>query len=354
MKRIYLLALIIFISCSQEATEEKTNHAIPIEFAKAIEIKANKEIKKSGIISKRIQSALSFRIAGYIDEIYVHEGESFKKGQLLAQLNLTEIESHLKQAEINLKKMKRDYERIQNLYKDSVATFQQLEDITSAYELAKTNIKIARYTYNNASIIAPSHGKILKKLAEKNQLIAAGNPVFFYSDNESKTIIKIAVSDKELVLLNTMDKANVSFDFYETQFDALIIELPASANAENGLFEITLEILNPNQNKLITGMLGTVSFKIDQDEKQIAIPINALATADKDIATIYIYNETLNTVSKRNIEISEMNNSYILVKQGLILNEKIVTNGVLQLYDNAKVKVQKSSELFSVNEVDEK
>ena len=66
-------------------------------------------IQTSGLFTTDDETYLAFKTGGIIEKIYVKEGDAIRKGQLLATLNLTEIEAQVAQARLSFEKAKRDF-----------------------------------------------------------------------------------------------------------------------------------------------------------------------------------------------------------------------------------------------------
>ena len=109
-----------------------------------------------GKLASKEELKLSFKTGGIISEIFVDEGQTVKKGQVLAKLNLSEIQAQVNQAILGLDKAERDYRRANNLYKDSVVTLEQLQNTTTALDIAKSNVKIAEFNLQFSTIKAQS------------------------------------------------------------------------------------------------------------------------------------------------------------------------------------------------------
>ena len=77
-------------------------------------------IRSSGRLSTKAEVRLSFKIGGLVDRVFVDEGQRVKRGALLARLNLAEIDAQVMQAKSGLEKSKRDRDRAEGLYADSV------------------------------------------------------------------------------------------------------------------------------------------------------------------------------------------------------------------------------------------
>jgi len=89
----------------------------------------------------------------------VKEGEDVSKGQLLASLDLTEIDAQVSQSKNNLEKTKRDLERGQRLLKDSAATLEQIQNLQTAFNVADENFRIASFNRQFSTIHANASGR---------------------------------------------------------------------------------------------------------------------------------------------------------------------------------------------------
>src|SRR6478752_6280610 len=129
----YLLILstaVTIASCSakSETLRKKESTAIPVKVLPVKQYNGMERIPVSGQFTTDDEVMLSFKTTGIINKIYVKEGDAIKKGQLLATLNLTEIDGSLQQAQLAYEKASRDLQRLTNLFNDSVATLEQVQN----------------------------------------------------------------------------------------------------------------------------------------------------------------------------------------------------------------------------------
>ena len=174
---------------------------------------------------------LSFKTGGIVASVNVKEGDRVKKGDLLAALDLSEIKANVVQAQNGYEKALRDIERVENLYRDSVATLEQKQNATTALNVAKSTLEIARFNLAHSSITAPGDGIILKQLSRRNEMVAAGYPVFFFGSSGKQWKIKANLSDRDIVRVNPGDSAVVNFDAHpEVEFCAVVDQVGGIAN----------------------------------------------------------------------------------------------------------------------------
>ncbi|MFC2136678.1 efflux RND transporter periplasmic adaptor subunit [Bacteroidota bacterium] len=346
MKKVNIIILIfitftaILISCNKKEKVQESAETIKIKTTKVQEVNYNHQIISSGKIVSNEESKLSFKTGSVINAIHFNEGDYVKKGQVLATLKLSEINAMVNQAKLALEKSKRDYERAKNLYEDSVATLEQFQDATTGLEYAKTNVEIAEFNLKYSSINAPSDGVILKKLAEENELIGQGYPVFLFGSGNEKWILKTNVADKDAVLIEIGDEATVSIDAYpNNKFNAKVVEVGKFADPYTGTYEIELEI-DPGKKKLVSGLIAKVNISTKKSEKFILVPYISLIEANENEG--FIYKIVNDEIKKITIKIAKMIDEGILViSNGLQPNDVIVTEGVNYIKPGSNFEIVK-------------
>ena len=186
MKLSSLALALLMIACS--AAEDK-NTAPPestkplnvfyVRTAPVTQSNVNDVIHVTGVIQSDTEAKPSFKTGGVIARMYVKEGDMVRKGQLIAQLNLTEIEAQATQAQYGLDKAERDLRRVDNLFRDSIATLEQLQNATTAVEVAKKTLQIAQFNVAYSQVHAPIDGKVIKQLMEEGEITGPGIPVYY-------------------------------------------------------------------------------------------------------------------------------------------------------------------------------
>ena len=155
MKYIFLgLSVIIAAACSNQKIEESQEKAVVIKTVTAEFEEISVPVRFSGMLQSEAEMKLSFKIGGIIQSLNVEEGMQVRKNQVLASLNLTEINASLAQAKAGYQKAQRDLQRVENLYADTVATLEQLQNSKTALEVATANLQKAEFNQKHAKILA--------------------------------------------------------------------------------------------------------------------------------------------------------------------------------------------------------
>ena len=146
----------------------------PLPFRSGSSVKEYNALEKipvSGQFTTDDEVMMSFKTTGIINKIFVKEGDAIKKGQVLATLNLTEIDAGLQQAQLAYEKAGRDLQRLNNLFNDSVATLEQVQNAKTTKDLAAQQLNTARFNRQYSEIHAEANGFVLRKLANEGQLV---------------------------------------------------------------------------------------------------------------------------------------------------------------------------------------
>jgi multidrug efflux system membrane fusion protein len=335
----YLIFILIFLSCGTGDKSEAPDKKIPVKIA-AVELQEiSIPIHTSGLLASPAEIKMSFKIGGIIEKIAVDEGQTVKKDQILAALKQSEIKARVNQARSAYAKAKRDFERIQLLYQDSVATLEQKQDAETGLTVAQSNLEIAAFNSRYSRILAPSDGKILKLLAEENELVEQGKPIFIFGTSTKSWILRVGVTDREIVKLSLGDSAQIFFDTYpEIPFSATVSEIAESASPFTGTYEVELTLAKKQQ-RLISGFVGKADIFPSKKEKYYLIPIEALVEADGRNGFIYTYQSADQTVNRVPVKIADIFTDKVAISSGLKNNQEIVTEGAAYLTEGTKVQV---------------
>jgi len=152
------------------------------------------------------EQKLSFKTGGIIRKIFVSEGQSVYRGNILASLDLSEIQSQVNQAREALEKAERDYDRLVNLYNDSVATLEQLQNTKTMLQISRSNYDIAAFNLRPFKHCCSFRWKDPeKKLWRKMKWPDPDILSFCLVQRRVNWIVRINVTDRDRVRLHTGD-----------------------------------------------------------------------------------------------------------------------------------------------------
>lgn len=338
LKILLFLSMLAVFSCKKETKEDKVDLTVlSVSTAKVGEISLKDAISASGMLSSKSEIKLAFKTGGVIRKSYAEEGDFVKSGQLLAELDMSEIDAQVNQAKIGFEKAKRDLQRVENLYKDEAATETYMNDAKSGLDIATQTLKAAEFNKKLSKIYAPSSGHILKKLAEQGELIGPFAPMFILGQGQQAYIVKVGLTDRDMVKVALGDHAEVTLDAYPNEkFGGKLTQIDQTFNPATGTYDVEVELF-PTQKRLISGFVAKVILQPKASNKSLAVPVEALVNAEAKRADVYILQGE--KVHKRDIEIGKIIGDYVSVTSGLVSGEEVVTKGSGYVSDGEQVKV---------------
>lgn len=343
MKNTIIISIIALMwACNTKKTESKAvyvEEALPVQIASIQTKVLSDEISSSGMLSSKSETKLAFKTGGLIKRIYVQEGQYVKAGQLLAELDLSEIDASVGQAQIGLTKAQRDYDRAQKMYTEEAATKANVQDALSGLEIAQQGIKAASFNKKLSKIIAPSNGVILRKIAEQGELITPFMPAFILGSGAGTYVVNLGLTDKQIVKINKGDQADISLDAYPGEiFKGTVSQISQTINPSTGTFEVELSLL-PTDKKLMSGFMANGNIKGKAGVKALVVPVSALQEADMSTAFVYVYDAATQLANKREIKIGKVFNADVHIIEGVSEGEQVITQGSGFVMDRQKVKV---------------
>lgn len=316
--------------------------ATPVRLASVEDSTVSTELRAVGTLSPRDEIRLSFKIGGVIDGIAVEPGDAVRAGQMLAVLKRAEVDAALAQASEAADKARRDLERGKRLRADEVATEEQVENLTTAYRVAQASLEAARFNARFARIDAPVDGVVLQKLAEQNELVAGGEPVLVLGATGRGWVVRTALADRDAVRVQPGDLARIDFDaFPGREFPGAVTRIASSADQLTGTFEVEIEVA-PAGARFARGLVAKVALVLgDGDERrtQAIVPVAALVEAEGPAATVYVVGPDTPVARRRQVAVGPVIGDRVVVTDGLVAGEQVVTDGAAWLVDGAPVRV---------------
>lgn len=323
-------AFFVLGGCS-DAGEETPPAGTPVRVAEATSGPAVPTIHTNGIIANADEFRLSFKVGGVIRRIAVNEGDRVRRGQKLAEIEQTEIAAEVEQARQAYEKAKRDFERGERLYRDSVISLEQLEDLKTQTAVAAAALRAAEFNRSYAAIVAPRDGTVLRRLAEERELVAAGAPILVLGAHAEGFVVRAALADREIVQVKSGDSAQVRLDALPGEVvTATITEVASAADPATGLFTIEAT-LNDTELPLKSGLVAklTIEPAAATRSSKVYIPIGAIVEGQGDRASVFVPNE--GRAERRDVQVAFIEGEQVALLNGLEAGERVITDGALYL-----------------------
>ena len=235
-------------------------------------------IELSGTVISDNEKIISSRYMGFIKQVYVNEGDFVKRGQLLYEIDSSNIDSSKQEALLNLQiqknnlnNVKRNYERYQRLYeKDLVPKYDleqlelKLKNIENLIAIAKAKLKEVNLQYRYLKITAPNDGLIIKKSIKSGEMAMPSSPAIILSDLDSLKI-KTEINESNLGKIKIGQKVHITIESIGLQAEGKIESI--IPNIENMTHSFAVKIsFDKGDKKLYPGMYSKIYFELGSNE----------------------------------------------------------------------------------------
>jgi membrane fusion protein, multidrug efflux system len=338
VKTLALFLTLVLAACGGKPADT-TAPATPVRVQAATTGPAAPPISTNGIVAIKGEMRLSFKVAGVIKAIHVREGQEVKKGQRLAEIELTEVNAQVEQARQLAEKAQRDMERGERLYNDQVISLEQLQDLRTQASVARAQLNGAEFNRGYAVITAPGDGVILRKQAEERELVPAGQPVLMMGTHDRGYVVRAALSDRDVVQLKLGDPAEIRMDAYPNQAIAgSLSEIAGAADARTGLFPVEVRF-DSVPVALASGLVAKLNLHpaAARVRQLTYVPIGAVVEGDGDRASVYVVSG--DHAKRRAVRVAFIGPEAVALDDGVNPGERVVTDGALYLQDDERIEI---------------
>ncbi|MCI5875339.1 MAG: efflux RND transporter periplasmic adaptor subunit [Prevotellaceae bacterium] len=302
---VVIVAVAVIATCSRG----KKNDEVEFEMGKVAPANLQNSITATGCIEPVTSVTVGTQVSGIVSKLYVDYNSVVKKGQVIAELDKTNLTSELNTAKANLASMQStlsyqtaNFKRNQTLYKKGLISANEFEEAQLAYRQAKENVATARENVRKAqtnlgyaTITSPIDGIVLSKSVEEGQTVAASfsTPELFTIAQDLTNMQVVAdVDEADIADVKVGERVSFTVDAYPTEtFSGTVKQVRQEATTTNNVVTYEVVISAPNADmKLKPGLTANVTIFTSELDGVLSIPSKALR-----------YSPEKETVGKRKI-----------------------------------------------------
>lgn len=305
LSAIVLLILFAGVSCSESDEESDIlPDSIEVNVQNARVTQKTTTHRYPGVVVSARTAHLSTTIMGNITRIDVEEGDVVQQGDILVRIKddhlnaqKHQVESNLDGARAALANAEANYQRIRALYERNSATKQELDDITSRYEMASANVhslenklteirEMLAYT----TLRAPYDGHVVSKLVSEADMASPGQPLLVM-EQQGQSEFHITVPESEIAHVSIQDTVSIHIRAADISNETGIISNIHPVGAP-GSRQFTVEVLpvqSESMRAVRSGMFVEIALK-NRVEQAVFVPRSAILERGQ-LTGLYTLNE---------------------------------------------------------------
>ena len=312
----------------------------PVEVAPAV----TQEVidKFEGVGS--IEAVEAITVVGEIDAAVVRlpfkEGEEIKRGELIAQLDDSQLAAEVARAEALRAQSKATFDRVKSIVDQGAGAPQDLDDAAAALKVAEANLALAKARFSKTRVVAPFDGIIGARQVSTGTFLRAGQEITQLA-NIDEIRVNFSAPERFLPLLNPGAEVAISttaYPGYALKGKIIVVEPVLDAATRSA--RIVAQVENPGR-KFRAGMSADVSAVLSARPDAITIPNEAIfANGNQSFA--YVVKDD-STVTMTVLVLGTRTAEYVEVVEGLKSGATVVRAGHQKLYEGAKVMPMSSN-----------
>jgi HlyD family secretion protein len=252
-------------------------------------------ITATGTVQADTTVLIGTQVSGVIKKIYVDFNSHVKKGQLLAELDKTPLQTQVQQAQASLDDSKSEvafqsatYERYKALLDKKLVAQADYDQVKYSYDKAMANLKTAQAGYdkaivnlNYASIHSPIVGVVLNRAVDQGQTVAASfsTPNLFTIGNDlTQMQVQANVDEADIGLLKTAQPVDFTVDAFPNEtFKGTVRQIRLQPVVTSNVVTYTVIVNAPNpEMKLMPGMTANITVLVQKLDSVLIVPGKAL------------------------------------------------------------------------------
>jgi membrane fusion protein, multidrug efflux system len=318
-----------------DAAKEDEAPAIPVEIAKATRGDIFAVYSSTAPVEAFAEAQVIAKVGGEVIQILVEEGQQVEGGQVLARLDGDRLRFEVQQAEANLRKLERDYQRNSDLKERGIISLGDFEKIQYEMEALKATYDLARLELSYTEIRAPIDGVVAQRFIKLGNTLAVNAPTFQVTSLEP-LVSYLHVPEREYRHIEAGQPATIHVDALQgTVFEATVARTSPVIDPATGTFKVTVEVMDQTR-RLRPGMFGRVDIVYDNHTNALQIPRSAIVE-DAGESTVFVIEDA--TAHRRVIETGYVNKGQIEILEGLADRDRFVLVGQAGLRQGSKVSI---------------
>ncbi len=281
-------------SCSKESK-------ITIETVTASKGDITETVTATGTLESVTQVDVGTQVTGKVVKLFADYNSIVKKGELIAEIDKTLLESEVEAADANMESARETYEYTKKNYERDKALYDKQLISDYEYETSKNSYRVAELNYQKskadrvkaaenlgyAEIYAPIDGIVISREVEIGQTVVANMEVaniFTIADLNNMQVIG-DVDEADIGQVKTGQRVTFTVDAYpDDTFSGTVTQVRLNPTEESNVvtYEVVVSADN-SEGKLIPGLTANLTIYTAEAKNAVQIPVSALKFTPKDI-----------------------------------------------------------------------
>ena len=295
-------------------------------------------IQVQGIVESDNNIMVAPQSSGLVEEIYVNVGDKVTRGQLLAELDGSILESSIAEVESGLRLAETIFERQQRLWDKNIGSEIEYLQAKNNKEGMEKRLETLEEQYKTTKIFAPLSGTIDEVLIKEGEMASAGLGAIRVVQLSNLKII-VDLSEIYISRIKKNDFVHVNLPVTGREFDLRVDAVSQVIDPNNRTFQVEMKI--PRSEAVIKpNMLAVLTINDYTNQEALTVPLNIVQETGTEKFIFVAEQNNENWIARRrSVETGKSYNNRAEVLSGLQEGEHVVTFGYQNLSDGQNLVV---------------
>ena len=320
------------------ALSNKTENSdvVLVDVQNVVPEKFQRFIRVQGTIESDQVASISCKMGGPVTRIFVQEGSMVKRGQLLMQIDDEIVKRGIEELSTSISFAEDVFNRQKRLWEQKAGSEVQYLQAKNTYESLLKKKSSLEQQQDNAKIYAPFSGYVDLIYPKIGETVMPGTPIFKLT-GMSNIKVTADISETYITTVKPGISAEISIPELNEVITGKITTAAKAIDSKNRTFKVEIK-LNRIPKSLRPFLVCSVSINDVTKDNIITAPIAYLQKSGEEFF-VFVADETNGIAKKRDLKTGLFNETSAEIITGLNANEKIITNGSLDVSDGQKIKI---------------
>lgn len=332
---IILIAMLVFASCTTAVTNSEENNKVLVRIEPTTLRATAQHLDFTGVVQPFEEAHIAPAGPARINRILVDVGDKVSKGQLLVQMDRTQLYT----SQVQLDNLERELARMDTLLRAGAVTQQSFDQLKAQYDVAKSNIdNLASHTEIRSTI----NGVVTGRYHSDGEMFSmmpgpSGKPAIVSINQIRPVKVTIGVSERFLPELSVGQATTVTTDvFPNREFTGKVNKIYPTIDRTSGTFRVEIVIDNQDE-ALRPGMFARVALSMGEHQALLVPSLAVLKQAGSNERFVFVVEG--NTARRLTVIPGRSYNEFIEIESGLQEGQMLVTTGQHNLVQGSEVQI---------------
>lgn len=294
-------------------------------------------VQTQGLVDAEDNVVVSAKTPGLVTRVYVQEGQTVKKGQVMAQLDNAMILRNIEGLKSQVELANSVFERQQNLWNQKIGTEVQYLQAKANKENLEKQLASLEEQNEMSRVKAPINGTVDEVNAKEGEMASPQAPAFRVV-NTSNLKLTAKVSEAYVTNIKKGNKTIVTIPELNKDIETLITFVSRNIDPLTRTFNVEVKL--PSHADLRPNMTGVIKVVYFTEANAVTVPVNVVQTMNNEKVVFVAEQDGKNLVArKRVVTVDGVFDNLAEIKSGIKAGDKIITFGYQGLSDGQVIKM---------------